>query len=384
MKRTLAIILFLAAGAEATPRALREHIDLHWTYDPGDGWSCLAKTEVEGEDAFEELEDVYLPIDDIPVEQGGQRNIQPEDGIYSFTGVAPGEPIWIASQIQQPGFCWPGFNSYQATETFGSYLEVDARLSEDDRSLELPWIRITLQGVSYQGSGAGKFSLWQENSSGTPAVWCSTSENSNPDSYLFVAGSHNHLNWGFGSPGLYRIRLSASAYLGPGQTNPTGPSNTYTVTFAVGSLAQWQAEHFTAAELDDGLVSGADADPDRDGLKNLTEFAFGFHPKNGIRNPVAQGLGLPVFSIVRQGSVFRETITYPRRRAGEQFAPLSYVSQFSVNPTLGWSTSNVIEIAENFTGDAAALNEVWEKVTASRPMGTVIPPRGFARVKLEE
>jgi surface-anchored protein len=384
MKRTLAITCIITAQAAASPRALREHIDLHWTFDAVDGWTCVAKTEAEGDDVFEELEDVFLPIEDSPAESGGQRHIQPEDGIYSFTGVAPGEPIWIAPQIQQPGLCWPGFNNYQATETFGSYMETDARLSEDDRSIALPWITISLAGVTYQGTGTGVFSIWQEDSVGTPTVWFSTTDNTHPDTYLFEAGSHKHLNWGFGSPGLYRIRLSAAAFLGPGKTDPTGPSASYTVTFAVGPFAQWQAEHFTAAELDDGLICGSDADPDGDGLKNLTEFAFGFDPKDGMRNPAAQGLGLPVFSIVQQGGIYRETITYPRRKAGEQFAPLNYVSQFSTNPALGWSTSSITETTEEFTGDSASLNEVWEKVTASRPVGTSLPPGGFARIKLEE
>jgi surface-anchored protein len=383
MKNLIYPILLLAASADASQRALREHVDIHWAYDEIDGWTCLAKTEDGGDDRFEELEDVYLPIDDSP-EPGGPRFMQPDLELFQFTGVAPGEPIWIAPQIQQAGQAWPGFNNDQANDVFGSYQETDVRLSEADRNMAQPWIKLTLAGVSYQGAGSGSFSLWQEDQFGMPTVWFSTSDSTHPDTYLFQAGSHKHLNWGFGAPGIYRVRLTASAFLGPGQSNPTTPGSESVVTFAIGPFAQWQAGHFSAAELDDVLLSGPNADPDHDGLTNLTEYSFGYHPKDGGRTPVADGLGLPVFSIVRDQGGMRETITYPRRRAGEQFAPLSYAAEFTTNPGAGWSTMNVVEISQDFSGDAASLNDVWEKVTASRPVGTSLPERGFARVKVEE
>lgn len=47
---------------------------------------------------------------------------------------------------------------------------------------------------------------------------------------------------------------------------------------------QWLEFHFTAAEQSNLLVSGWDADPDQDGLDNLTEFAFGTNPRTS--NPL--------------------------------------------------------------------------------------------------
>lgn len=381
MKNTIFAAIILTASAGAAPRPLREHVDMHWTYDEENGWTCLAKTEAEGEDVFEELEDVYLPVDDVPQQSGGQRYIQPEGAIYSFTGVDPGNPIWIAPQIQQPGHCWPGFNNYQATGTFGAYQETDIRLSEDDRSLALPWIKVSLAGVTYQGSGSGSFALWQEDSSGNPTVWFSTTDNSHSDTYFFVAGSHNHLNWGFGSPGIYRIRLSASAYPGPDQTGPTGPSPEFSVTFAVGPFAHWQATHFSAAELDDPSITGPAADPDQDSLSNLAEFAFGHHPRQGAGTPVSPGLGLPVMTLVEENGVFSEVLTYPRRRALSQLAPLIYQPLFSDGMT-SWEEEGVIITAEDYPAELGGLNAVWEKVTARRSVGSVKPTRGFARVGL--
>lgn len=380
MKHTITAALILATTAGAYPHGLREHVDIHWTYDESDCWTCLAKTEADGEDLFEELDEVYLPIDDTPAESDGQRYLQPEGGEYAFTGVTPGDPIWIASQIQQPGQCWPGFNNYQATGVFGSYQETDTRLSEDDRSLAIPWIKVSLVGAVYQGSGNGSFALWQEDSFGTPTIWFSTTESTHPDTYFFPAGSHQHLNWGFGSPGIYRIRLSASAYLGPGQTNPTGPGGTFTLTFAVGSFAQWQAEHFSAAELDSALISGGDADPDHDGMKNLVEHAFGFDPKNGVIVPEAPGLGLPKLSVVEESGVFYQLLEFPARRSGAQFSPLQYQAQFSSD--MNWQSGGTTTTTADFPPESGALNTLWEKVTVRKPVAPG-ETRGFARVAVQ-
>jgi surface-anchored protein len=280
--------------------------------------------------------------------------------------VVPGEAIWIAPQIQQPQQCWPGFNNYQATGTFGAYQETDARLSAADRAIAQPWIKISLEGVIYQGSGSGKFSLWQEDSSGTPTVWFSNNDAAHPDTYLFQAGSHKHLNWGFGSPGIYRIRMSASAYQGPGQSNPTPPSGVFTVTYAVGVFAQWQAEHFSPSQLENALICGPAADPDKDGLRNLTEYAFGTLPMVGGPKPAQPGLGLPSFSLVVDGGTIYQTLTYPRRKELERLMPEIYQAHFAQSPAGPWSDASVSTQATTFPPAQAALDAEWELVTSRR------------------
>jgi surface-anchored protein len=369
----LSVILGLlpVAGSHAGLSPLREHVDLHWTYDSTEGWTCEAKTGVLGEDVFPELDNVYLPLDDRAAEEGGERNEQPDLAAFAFTGVPPGEPIWISPQVQTPGQTWPGFNNYQGSGTFGSYQETDPRLSAADQALVLPWIKISFLGLSYVGSGEPAFSMWQTDSFGAPRVWFSTA--AGQASFLLVAGSHVHGNWGFGATGIYRIRLSASAYKGPGQTNPTGESEIFTVTFAVGPVAQWQALHFNAAELDDAAVGGLAADPDGDGMTNLQEHAFGLDPRSGSRVPLAAGLGLPKFSTETIGGQLYQVLDYPRRRALDLTRPLSYVAEFSGN--LGTWESQPLE-AET----VAELDEVWEKVRVRR----VAPPGpGFGRVRVE-
>lgn len=363
--------------------SLREHVDVHLTYTPEDGWTSEAKTVAEGSDFFQEFDAVSLPLDDEPSATGGQRLEQPEAPEFAFTGVAPGSPLWVAPQIQTPDQCWPGFNNNQATGTFGAYQETDLRLPAEDRALALPWLKLTLLSVTRPGSDAGAFSMWQTDGFGTPTVWFSTADQSHPDTFLFVAGGHVHLNWGFGSPGIYRIRLAASAFLGPGQSNPTGSGPPFTVTFAIGPFAQWQTTHFSASELDQPAICGPDADPDQDGMKNLVEFAFGYNPRNGNAEAVAAGLGLPEISLIEDGGTFYEVLKYPQRRAAEQIAPISYNPQFANSLAVeDWKDSGIVTEVTNFPAAQNSLNPVWEKVTCKRPTGQARPSRGFARVML--
>jgi hypothetical protein len=57
--------------------------------------------------------------------------------------------------------------------------------------------------------------------------------------------------------------------------------------------AIWVAAKFTPLEAANPLISGPDADPDRDGRKNLIEFAFGLEPKSGpsLQLPQPQRIG---------------------------------------------------------------------------------------------
>ena len=48
----------------------------------------------------------------------------------------------------------------------------------------------------------------------------------------------------------------------------------------------WRASKFTTSELADLSVSGSSADPDKDGVSNLLEFALGGEPKNSSSRPL--------------------------------------------------------------------------------------------------
>jgi surface-anchored protein len=374
----------LAAGLAP----LGEHVDILWTYmSATDQWTGQAKTAGTGGDVMWEFDDVFFPLSDKPYSattpsNSGARNTQPSSSAYAFTGVAEGEPLWIAVQgTPGVGEVWPGFENNQAAGTLGSYFETDTRLPQPQTTAR-EWITVHLKNVSYQGTGANPaFSVWTV-SGGVPRVWMATADGIGEDDlHLFAIPSHNHVNWGFGALGIYRIQITATAYKGPGQTNPTAESEIHTLTFAVGPFARWQAENFSSSELDSPAISGPNADPDKDGMVNLVEFAFGFDPESGVATPVAEGLGLPKLSVVEDAGEFFEVLEYPRRRAGSLISPLIYSPQFSAS--FDWQSDGVITTTDDFPSGQDALNEEWELVTSRRPVGISAPARGFARVELK-
>ena len=376
-------VLSLQAGLSG----LGEHVDLRWSYDATLGeWSLRAVT---AEQVFDPSE-VFLPLSDKPYSaktpvHSGARAMQPSAVAYSFTGIAPGEPLWLAVQgAPGVGEAWPGFENAQEAGIFGEYFEADSRLQQP-QTLARPWIRVTLKSFVYQGTGAQPtFSLWTV-VGGSPRAWMSSADGIGAeDFFLYAAGTHIHMNWGFGALGIYRLQLAASAYAGPGQTNPTVESEVFTVTFAVGPVAEWQASHFAGAELDDPMVSGLAADPDGDGLANLQEYAFGLDPRSGQSDGLAAGLGLPRFSRVEEAGVLREVLEYPRRKSMELTNPVLYAPEFSVNLAEGdWSLpGEVVEVASEFAGDQADLADSWEKVELRRAVPVEGAAQGFWRVRV--
>ena len=369
--KILLLTLVAAAPLHAGLIPLGEHVDIRWRWTSSGGWTCHAV----GEDGVERDPDtVFLPLSDKPYANGGSRFTQPASGNFAFTGVPEGEPLWAAVQ-GTPGIgeAWPGFENNQPPGTFGSYIPEDERLS----SIEAPWIKISLVSHTPPAGSESHFSMWTT-SGGIPTVWMSTYETPVENAFFIAEGAHAHMSWGFGAPGIHKVRLQATAFAGPGASNPTGPSAVFTFTFAIGPFARWQAENFTSAELDDPSRSGPKADFDHDGLDNLTEHAFGFDPKNPARTPVAVGLGLPKLSLVEDGGTFFEVLEYPRRRAGEELSPLTYRPHFSGD--FAWSDDGVVTTAGDFPAEQDALNEVWELAVSRRAVGVSAPARGFARV----
>ncbi len=89
----------------------------------------------------------------------------------------------------------------------------------------------------------------------------------------------------FPAPGLYTARLTVT----DNSNNVASGSVTIQVD---ASLALWRQAVFTPSELANPLVSGEAADPDRDGLPNLLEYAMELDPK---QRDTAAG-GFPTFA----------------------------------------------------------------------------------------
>jgi len=68
---------------------------------------------------------------------------------------------------------------------------------------------------------------------------------------------------------------------------PLGPPDLGAFEFS--PFSAWRAEHF-GADAENDLVSGADADPDGDGVVNLLEFAFALNPHAASRTSLPRGV----------------------------------------------------------------------------------------------
>jgi len=93
------------------------------------------------------------------------------------------------------------------------------------------------------------------------------------------------------------------------------------------TFPEWQAEVFSAGELADPAISGANADPDGDGNQNLLEYAFGLNPHVSDQAgsfPASASNGL--------------SLTYPERVAASD---LLYHFEESTPDLQNWITPNV-------------------------------------------
>jgi len=141
--------------------------------------------------------------------------------------------------------------------------------------------------------------------------------------------------------------------------NTVAPSDagnyTVVVTNAIGSVtsnvaaltvpsgyATWRALKFTTLEAADNAVSGPDADPDGDGLKNVVEYAFDTDPKSGAASASA-----PSVSVTSTEWIY--TYTRPADRPD-----LTYTVQASTNLT-DWTT---ITVTHERT--ATGTTETWQ------------------------
>jgi endonuclease/exonuclease/phosphatase family metal-dependent hydrolase len=92
----------------------------------------------------------------------------------------------------------------------------------------------------------------------------------------------------------------------------------------------WREQNFTAAQLNDPAISGDMADPDRDRIPNLMEYALALDPNT----PDAQGLPKP--GKITIGSTNYMTLTYTKPKVSSD---LTYAVQVSSNLSTWFSGS---------------------------------------------
>ena len=163
------------------------------------------------------------------------------------------------------------------------------------------------------------------------------------------------------TPGANLVRLIA--------TDPAGASATVPFTLqvkAASSAQHWRQTHFGSSQATGAALDSAD--PDRDGLSNLAEFAFGLNPTQ-----TGSDAGTRAESPPDHPESMRAVF---RRRKDHLTAGLEYIVEFSSN--LGdWTPSSEIPAFVADEGDV-------ERVSLQFPILPNGQPGRFFRVRVEQ
>jgi surface-anchored protein/MYXO-CTERM domain-containing protein len=221
--RWLACLLALLGGASAAPAQVflsNTHIDFGMGYGPS-GWDLHIKDDI----ANIEYSTSGAPGGtDWAIARllGESQAPRPAGTQFDFIGVQAGQNIFRVTDVPSPQGLLMGIGAEENTPgTFASYFESDPRVNATGE-----WIRVRLKAFT----GPGHVSLWGTDLGG-PVVYWATADGLNAlDTFFVLNGTHADLNWAFTEPGEYTLTLEASAFLGPGATNPTFSGDTvYTV-----------------------------------------------------------------------------------------------------------------------------------------------------------
>ncbi|MDX1952397.1 MAG: choice-of-anchor M domain-containing protein [Verrucomicrobiota bacterium] len=177
-----------------------------------------------------------------------------------------GDSIWILPQSQNTSLLYMGFSAEEIP------------LGIFDGPLEVQLVSV---------DGPGNFFMWQSTSVGNLEIKMNTRDGIGPeDKTVPFIGSHEHVNWGFSTNGIYKVTFLATGRRMGEETNVF--SEPQTLVFHVLPLPasltpfqQWQLEKFGQGALEN--VKGAAADPDGDTVQNIFEYAFGLDPLNPPR-----------------------------------------------------------------------------------------------------
>lgn len=133
---------------------------------------------------------------------------------------------------------------------------------------------------------------------------------------------------------------------------------------ATTSFAKWQLQNFTFAQLQNSALSGLNADADKDGLSNYTEFLLKGNPVAGSDKPLA---------VVRNGNQITLTFHRPKGVAEQpriQSSATLQASEWANVPN--WQTSSII----TDQGD-------YEKIDFTTTLNPVNDPLLFFRIIFE-
>ncbi|HSP43367.1 MAG TPA: hypothetical protein VLO11_10890, partial [Luteolibacter sp.] len=168
---------------------------------------------------------------------------------------------------------------------------------------------------------------------------------------------------------LYSSRIAAS--LGWLVANVPG-----TTALAPESFAAWRIWYFSPAQIANETIAGPAADPDKDGIANLMEYALNLDPLFAEPFAMSPGTGLrglPAVRVENSSGNDRLTIEFVRRAAGSG-SDIIYTPHFS-NGLGAWQPG----------GDETVtpINTRWERVKVVDTENVGDHPRRFARLMVQ-
>ena len=385
MKLTHFYLVFVTGILSASPllfgqELLEGHTDILFKYDVGSGsWTgnFVDGNDFENPDKDVPFDQASLPmIDQLYNSSTGVGDREIAISGDEFIGVAVGDPYWLLPQNNffPRDYTWPGWRNDVTPNVFRSYQPADARINSAQR-----WITHTLKEVSYAGQSTtpGEFSAFQFGSFNSFTLWMATSDGlDSSDVFYLDENGHAHTNFAFSELGIYRVGLQASAILDSDGSTVTG--DTEYITFAVGTLATWLAEHFSGTDLVDPLVTGMDADGEKDGVEISLEYAFNLNPAISDRHFMVKDVGLsglPVGWVAEDNGAERLHIQYLQRKSANN-PQIQYVVEF--NDDLGDAEGWVAAGSQN----TVSIDSTWERVTVVDTESVVTQPQRFVRVRV--
>ncbi|MEO5713113.1 MAG: hypothetical protein ABIT37_06460 [Luteolibacter sp.] len=184
-----------------------------------------------------------------------------------------------------------------------------------------------------------------------------------PASWLAIANGEENVASSF-----YSSRVSASL---PWLTTNVGPEVNSVVAE---NFSTWQKLYFTPAAISNPAVSGALADPDKDGIENLLEFALNLDPTFNERAAMTPATGIRGLPTVRLESLSGDRLTMEFvRRTPPSGAGLTYIPEFSTD-LVTWLPAG--------TESATSLNSRWDRVKVTDTLATSDEVKRFARLRV--
>lgn len=145
---------------------------------------------------------------------------------------------------------------------------------------------------------------------------------------------------------------------------------TLTINITADTVTAWTARNFTIVEQTNSSISGPSADPNRNGIPNLIEFAFNMNPKSTSYPRLGHPTGTPGMPYIsRNGSGFL-VIEYIRRMASGN-PGITYAVEFAGSS----SGPRTVQPAES----VSFIDTTFERVTVT---DTAVSAQRFSRVRV--